>query len=360
LSFVLIFTLVACTGGNTEAPKTDAPAAEAPATETPAADEPTQTFKVGFANASSGNPWRASMMDSVNGAWKKYGDMLNLIITDANDDVQKQMADCEDLLEQWIDALILSPCVSDALAPVVDWCNDKGVPIIVFDRIISNPNYTAYVATDNHELAIPVAEYIVENYPDGANIVYLSGIAGAGPDIERTAGLESVIGDKPEYKILTQIDAYWNEADGMVACEDALQAYPNIDIVLCSDGNTGVGALRAINAANRGDQIDVICFDAWRNDSLRNIEEENIVPYTTMLNTAVGAVTVDTTMQLLLGATPKAADRYIRIPCPIITKDNYDSFWDRSLPDTEYSWRPAYEQYMATQFLDQFNNPVIF
>lgn len=355
-----LFAFAAC---GQSAPAAEAPAAETPAAEAPAVEAPStdgQTFKVGFSNASTGNPWRASMMDTIYYARDSYGDALDLVITDANDDVQKQLADCEDLLQQGIDALILSPAVSDALAPVVDMANEKGIPVIVFDRIINNPNFTAYVATDNHELSIPVAEKVMELWPDGANIYYLSGIAGAGPDIERTEGINQVWGDHPEYKIVGQTDAYWNEADGMTGAEDALQAHPKgtLDIILCSDGNTGVGALRAVDAAGRFDDVRVVCFDAWRTDSLMNVMEERILPYTTMLGTYVGAVTVNTTMQLLMGATITADDKYVRIPCPIITLDNVEDFFDPTLAPTEYPWRPAYEMFMADKFYNQFTNPV--
>jgi len=353
-----IFAFAACTPS---APA-EAPSSGGTTTETPAAPpaEEGKTFKVGFSNASTGNPWRASMMDTIYHARDTYGDMLELVITDANDDVQKQLADCEDLLQQGIDALILSPAVSDALAPVVDMCNDKGIPIIVFDRIINNPNFTAYVATDNHEVSIPVAEKIMEVWPDGATIYYLSGIAGAGPDIERTEGIMQVWDGHPEYNIVGQTDAYWNEADGMTGAEDALQAHPKgtLDMLLCSDGNTSIGALRAVDAAGRFDDVRVVAFDAWRTDSLMNIKDERILPYTTMLGTYVGAVTVNTTMQILLGATITASDKYVRIPCPVITLDNVESFYDPNVAPTDYPWRPAYEMFMADNFYNQFTNPV--
>ena len=307
-------------------------------------------LKIGFSNASVSNPWRVSMMDTMNYLASLYGEDLELITLDANDDPQKQFSDCEDLLQQGVDALLLAPSVSDALAPIVDRCNEMDVPIVVFDRTINNPDYTAYVATDNHLLAVPVAEYIVETWPDGANIVYLSGISGAGADTERTEGLESVIGDKPEYVILSQQDAYWNEADGLTVMENMLQSFKDIDIVLCSDGNTSIGALRAIEAAGRMDEMTVVCFDAWRADSLQNIEDGRIAPFTTMLGTYVGAVALQTAIDILNGKEPKSEDKYIHIPCPIITLDNLDEFWDRSLEPTEYSWKPAFEGYMMEDY----------
>lgn len=318
-------------------------------------------FTIGFSNAGTGNPWRASMVESVEMICEEYGDEITLINCDANFDVTKQLADCEDLLQQNIDALVLAPAVSDALAPVVDMCNEAGVPVIVFDRTIDNDNYTAYVATDNHDLAIPVANYIVDTWPDGANIFYISGTAGAGADTERTEGLMSVIGDKPQYKILGQTDGNWNEADALAAAEDALQAYPDIDILLCSDGCSGLGAWQAVVDAGRQDEITLVCFDAWRNDCLKAIEDGTIAPYTTMLPTYVGAVAVQTAVEILKGNEVVAENKYVSLPCPILTSENYKDYWDQSLPDTEYSWKPGYEMFMNDEvngFATFFTKPL--
>src|SRR4051794_17353069 len=74
------------------------------------------SYTIGFAQTGSTNPWRlaetASMKDQFETklAWK-------LIMTDANEDTAKQLADVDSIIAQKPDIIIFPPRETKALAP---------------------------------------------------------------------------------------------------------------------------------------------------------------------------------------------------------------------------------------------------
>ena len=77
-------------------------------------------YVIGFSNASISNPWRVALLHSIEAEVAKHKDVFSkLIITDANDDPTKQIADIQDLVQRNVDVLLVSPATAEALDPVV-------------------------------------------------------------------------------------------------------------------------------------------------------------------------------------------------------------------------------------------------
>ncbi|MBA7567298.1 hypothetical protein ES708_09007 [subsurface metagenome] len=311
-----------------------------------------ETYTVGFSNASTANPWRVTFVSIIDYEVERLGN-IELISTDAMEDPLKQMADCEDLLTKDIDALLISPAVSEALAPVVGLAHDEDIPIIVVDRAIGTPDFDAFVYTDCRVIGEEMMQYIADEFNGEADIVYLAGITGAGPEIERMEGMDRVLSKYPGLNIVAQQDAYWNEADGLTVMEDILQAQPKIDVVLCSDGNISIGALRAIKAAGREDEIKVAAMDAHRTDSLINLRDGVIMPFTVLNVIYVGGWAVKVVHDIIQGKTPTSPDRIVDCPAAFVDINNVDEYIDETLGLTDYSWKDIYDAEIAKYYDEQ-------
>lgn len=325
--------------------------AEITATETTTATVEKKKLKFGFSNASLSNPWRVNMYETMQYEIERIGN-IELITTDAKDDAAKQMSDCEDLLSQDIDALLISPAVTGALAPVVPKSHEKGIPVIVIDRDIGSSDYDAFVYTDGKIIGKAIGGYIAEKYNGKADIIYITGIPGAGPDTERTEGLKSVFVDYPDLKILAEQAGNWNDADSMTAMENLLQAHSDFDIVITSDGTEGLGVLRALKAANRTG-VEVVCMDASRNDSFKNIKDGVIAPFTAINPTYCGGWAVKVAVDILNGKKPTDPNNICMVPSAIIDQSNVDKYYDSNLDLTAYSWEQLYNDELARVYDSQ-------
>jgi ABC-type sugar transport system substrate-binding protein len=102
----------------TVAPATVAPTTAAPATAAPATAAPTvpgKQFVIGLSNFSLGNSWRVQMIAEAEYAAKQNPQVEQLIVTQADNSVEKQIADMEDLINLKVDAILVTAINPDAL-----------------------------------------------------------------------------------------------------------------------------------------------------------------------------------------------------------------------------------------------------
>ena len=90
------------------------------------------TYKVGFAQTESNNPWRLAETESVKSEAAKHG--FQLVYTDAAGSAAKQVADVNSMIAQGVDIILLAPREEKPLVPAVMAAKKAGIPVILLDR----------------------------------------------------------------------------------------------------------------------------------------------------------------------------------------------------------------------------------
>jgi len=339
IALALVLSLAACSTGTTNK--------ETPATDTL---DGGQKYVIGFSNCSMAHSWRTAFVDTMLYEVEKNSDIIeDFIQLDADGDINKQLADCEDLLNQDIDILLLSPQTSDALAPVGKMCAERNIPLIVVDRSISSEDYTSAVISDGVKMGAVIAEYAAKKYDGKFNWINLEGTPGAGPNEERNKGLDSVFANYPDIKLLSKQPCNWSEAEGLEVMENLLQAYPDIDVVIPSNGDIALGAYKAIKAAGRENEIEIISIDCSRNDCLTAMKDGKITMYTATNPVYQGGLAIRVCLEILKGGS---VDKQISVPPPIVTEDNFDQWYFPNDEPGDYSyWKTVYTDDLAKEIL---------
>ncbi len=164
LALSMVFALVAC--GSSAPASTEAPAGtEAPtAGETAAAavaDAPGAGKTVGIAMPTqSSERW---INDGAN-MKKQLEDLgYEVVLQYAEDDVQMQVSQVENMIGQMVDCLVIAAIDSGALTAVEAQAKAAGIPIIAYDRLLMDTDAVSYYASfDNKGVGTAIAEYIVE------------------------------------------------------------------------------------------------------------------------------------------------------------------------------------------------------
>lgn len=213
-------------------------------------------YKIGFSNISVVNSWRVQMvLELQSEAKRRSGEVKELLITDADGKVDKQIKDIEDLLAKGVDALLVTPASPEALVPVLSKAYKSGIPVIVFNSGLSGDQFTAFVGTDEIEFGYKGGSWLMEQLKCKGNIVALDGIAGNSVSEDRFKGLEKAMKECPDggtnVKILGRYPADWAYDKGKIAMEKALAAFPQIDGVWSQGGAMTQGAIEAFIAAGR-------------------------------------------------------------------------------------------------------------
>ncbi len=177
---------------------------------------------------------------------------VKLRIAVANETLEKQVTDIEDMIQAGVDFLLVAAVQrTGAVKPIEDAVR-AGIPVIAIGRDCDSTATVCWIGHNDVETGRLQAEWLVEKSGSrGANIVWFRGVAGAQTYADVEVGANEVFAKNPQVKILTKLAGRDNRPTGMQLMEDALQAYPEIDAVLGGNDELALGAIAAIEAANR-------------------------------------------------------------------------------------------------------------
>src|SRR3989304_5475524 len=88
-------------------------------------------MKVGFSVSTQVNPFYKAMADGVRDQAKAEG--FEVTVLNAEDKLEKQIADVEDLIQKKIDVLLIN-ATHDGAAAVLNKAADAGIPVITLQR----------------------------------------------------------------------------------------------------------------------------------------------------------------------------------------------------------------------------------
>ncbi len=225
-----------------------------------------KTPLIAYSQCTMNHPWRVAQNNDMIYWAEKMG--CDFIWTDGNNDAANQLADCESLIAKKPDVLMMCPLQAKALTPVLEMCNEAGVPLLIVDRNIdAEPSgmFFTYITLDQVEegrsAARAIVKKLIEKFgePRG-NVVIVTGTIGASCTIERMQGYHEIIDQYPDIKnIATQSGDFLREP-AMKITEDWLQVFPKgkIDIVYSHDDEMTMGIINAIKNAGRDELLGYI------------------------------------------------------------------------------------------------------
>ena len=187
----------------------------------------------------------AAMKSVLDAAGAKY------IMADAQSSNEKQIADIESLITRGADALIVLGWDTDAVRPGIAKATAEGIPVVAYDRLISDPD-TFYLTFDNVEVGRMQAREVFKKMPKG-RYVFIKGYQ-ADPNADFLHGgqleiLQAAI-DRGDIKIVgNQYTDGWKPEVAQNNMEQILTANDNkVDAVVASNDGTAGGVVAALTS----------------------------------------------------------------------------------------------------------------
>lgn len=194
------------------------------------------------------NPFYKAMADGMKDQAKKMG--IEAYVLSADDKLDKQISDVEDLIQKNINVLLINATQAGAQA-VIEKAAKANIKVITLQRQIPSPAVSSHIGTDNVVIGSLGAEWIASRLGGKGNVVVLEGIPGAASSEDRKKGAAKVFPKYSGIKIVSQQTAEYDRAKALHVMENILQAQPNIDAVYCFNDEMAMGALSAVKAAKR-------------------------------------------------------------------------------------------------------------
>ena len=228
-------------------------------------------FVVAFSQANNAEPYRAAQNALMTKLWGQSPD-VKLVISDAQQDNSRQVAQVETFIRQKPDLLIVAPNERAALTAVMGQAMEAKIPVICLERDIAQPNYTSYVHSDNGAIGRKAGQFIVDSLtkkfgaPKG-NVVAIRGLLGVEGEINRDRGAKEVFARYPDIKIVADPVADWIQAKAKDRMTEVLRAQPKIDVVYGHNDPMAVGAYLAAKELGREKQMIFVGVDGLGGDA---------------------------------------------------------------------------------------------
>ncbi|MFV0431897.1 MAG: substrate-binding domain-containing protein [Alphaproteobacteria bacterium] len=290
--------------------------------------------KIGISMKTLSAPYFAAQEQSARLKAEKIG--CKVVSTDANNDLNKQIADVEDMVAQGIQALIINPRDSQGLVPAVNAASGAGVKVIVIDSTLDpTADFLTLVQSSNLQNGMLVGRWIADNTKGkDLKIALLSGAQGNEVGQERRLGtlsglLEGQLKNKGNagFDVVAQGWGNWSSEGGLTAMEDILVAHPDINVVLGENDSMVLGAQKALEANGRSDDILLVAAADGQKEALELIKEGKYGA--TGLNdpALVASTAVDIAKQAIDGKLPEGLSKLTYTTPAVISKKNIDKYY---------------------------------
>jgi ribose transport system substrate-binding protein len=269
---------------------------------------------IGLSISTLNNPFFVTLRDGAQSAADELG--VKLVIVDSQDDPAREASNVQDLIQQGVDALLINPTDSDAVAPSVKRANDAGIPVFTVDRGANEGKVVAHIASDNVAGGKVAAEFLIDAIGGRGSVVELQGIPGTSAARDRGAGFNEVVNAASGVKIVAAQTANFNRTEGLNVFQNILQAEPKIDGVFAHNDEMILGAIQAAEAAGRAKDIVFVGFDAV-DDAVAAVKAGRLAATVAQQPAEIGSIGVMTAVSFLEGVDVAS---YIPVPLSLVTK----------------------------------------
>jgi ribose transport system substrate-binding protein len=271
---------------------------------------------VGFAQMSNDNPWRIAETKSMRDEAAKRG--YEIVVTDAQGQMSKQVSDVEDLIARRVDAIFLPPQQFEGIAPALSAAKAAKIPVFLLDReAVGTPgqDYVTFIGSNFVEEGQRAGDWVVKNTNGKAGVVILEGTAGSSVARDRNQGFMDAIKNSPDIKILASQPADFVRANGQKVMENLIQAYgKDIKVVNAHNDEMALGAIQALKSAGMNPGKDVLVVSVDGQKSALEAIVAGDMNVTVECNPRFGPVAFDTFEKFLRGE---------QIPPKIINQDRF-------------------------------------
>jgi ribose transport system substrate-binding protein len=262
---------------------------------------------VGFSQSEKeANPFRIAETQSIKDEAAKVG-VKQLLTTNANSQLNKQISDIQDMINQGAQALIVAPLNSDGLEPALAAARAKNIPVLTVDRKVNSEackDYVAFLGSNFVEQGKRAADEMAKALNNKGKVAILLGSSGNNVTTDRTKGfVDEMKKTAPDVEIVAQQTGEFTREKGQQVMEQIIQAQPDITGVYAENDEMALGALVALKSAGKapGTDVQVVSIDGTRNAVQKVVDGEMAAVVES--NPRFGPLAFDTLKKFLNGET---------------------------------------------------------
>lgn len=259
--------------------------------------ENSDSLVIGFSQVTLESPFYTSLVAGAKEEAEKQG--IELIVVDAQNDIEKQNTDVQSLITKDIDVLLINPVNPSAVAPALKAADAAGIPVITVDRA-TKEDVTSYIGRDNEDMGRIAGQRALELLGGEAasgKIIELQGDAGGTVMQARHDGFHEIFADIAGVNIIEGPYNDYIRAKAVSTMQDLLQAHPDVNLVYAHNDDMALGAIQVLNQVGKLDEVKVVGIDGLM-EAVKKIEEGSLQG--TVINdpTSLGVLAIETAIKV--------------------------------------------------------------
>lgn len=270
-------------------------------------------YTIGFAVSTLNNPFFVAMVNGVKAEAQKDG--VSVIVDNGNNDPSTQLNQMQDLIQQKVNAILLNPTDSQSLSSAVQLANNAHIPVITLDRSVTSGQVATYIASDNIQAGKMAADELIKALNGQGQVIDLQGSLGTSAEADREKGFTQEIATAPGITVVARQSANFDRSTALNVMQNLLQAHPNVKGVFAQNDEMALGALKAIQQANKSG-IAIVGIDGEQ-EVVNDVQQGAIYADIAQQPTQEGVLGVKYAVQVIKGQTIAAS---VNSPLQLVTK----------------------------------------
>ncbi|WP_311969700.1 sugar ABC transporter substrate-binding protein [Pseudomonas baltica] len=239
-------------------------------------------------------------------------------------DTAAQIDIVNQMIVKKVDALVIAPADSKALAAVLKKAMDAGIKVVNIDNQLdvdvlkSKGMEVPFVGPNNRKGAKLVGDYLAKQLSAGDQVGIIEGVPTTTNAQQRTAGFKDAM-DGAQMKIVSTQSGNWEIDKGNAEAAAMLNEYPNLKALLAGNDSMALGAVSAVRAAGKVGKVQVVGYDNI--NAIKPMLKDGRVLATADQFAAKQAVFgIDTALKMVKGEKLDIKDGVIETPVELVTK----------------------------------------
>ena len=201
--------------------------------------------------------------------WQKEDNTFDLTMVGMNSetDIDTQINAVENFITQKSDLIVLAPADSVGLVPSVKKAIDAGITVVNFDVMLDQKALAEaglkdflFVGPDNAEGAKLAGDALAQKLGPGGKVIIIEGNPGADNATQRKNGFMQSVKDG-KLELLDSVTAHWETEEANTVMTNLLTKHPDVQGVMAANDSMVLGVVKALEAAGKAGQIQVVGFD---------------------------------------------------------------------------------------------------
>lgn len=287
---------------------------------TPSTDAGQQTRYLGLSYESNANLFFRDLAEGVREAAAAHE--VAVLARESGQSKERQLADVTALLDQGIEALLIAPIDSAAVAPAIAEAQRRGVPVFTVDRAAPSCPVVSHVTSDN-TLGGKLAAGLLSEVLHGPAEIAVVNMPGATSTVDRVRGFRDALARHEGMRIVAEVNGGSNRLRAHEATAELLRAYPRLAALFVINDVMGLGVLDAIREAGRQESVVVVGYDATPQGCAEIMRGGPMKGEVAQFPARLGRMAVDLWAEYARGAP---VPPLVEVPVELVTRANVERF----------------------------------